>query len=1277
MAKISLRVYNREIEKLIETGQTEEAIAHCRYILQIYPKHIYTYRLLGKAYLESQRYGDASDILQRVLSAIPDDFVSHVGMSIIREDEGNLDAAIWHMERSFEIQPSNAAIQEELRRLYGKRDGLEPPKIHLTRGALARMYAKGNLFPQAIAELRTILAEDPQRPEIQVLLARMYANSGQRVEAVETCNAILSKLPFCLEANLILADILANSERAAEAASYRQRVQAIDPYMTFVTTLTFSSDQVPDNAVLVDRFEWLPGQIQGKQAGQPDWVASLGIDVQEMAAPEEILPDWLADTPQKAAGVFSSNSQEEQTAVEKTTKPAIPGKQMGPAVLGETPDWLHEGEEPVQPSDQIPDWMKSVGWTSGSGESKEVSKAIEFEEDDEGISENDLARAEIPDWLRSIAPSTVLEQRPATTSQDEMGETPPWMMDEIQHPADTAILGEPAQEKTEEPQGEPAVTPVEQAGPIESFETPIESDEEQLPGWLESAASSQAVEIPEWLKDLPQEPASQATGLGEEIIGETSEVAPLGAGWSNGSTYDETQPLEDAGMEETAPEELPEVPTEGLEAETAGLIGVVSIEEAVEPPTTEEEKAQPVELPASLEMEAVIKEVERPGMPPVTEEATPPQPETPVPSLDDEAAALAWLESLAVRQGAQEEELLTSPEDRTEKPPEWVQKMAAEDTGEVTVEGIPEMVEAIPAAEKSEIPEWLQEFAEEIPFEEPEETQVLPPSEEGATELAEAEIPEWLRGIAEESQVEETAPEPEPVSGISTAPLSDENIPAWLSVVLEENVEEAEQLSPEPAEVDIIAPLTEADIPEWLRGMTDMTPSDESEAAVEADQTPSLTAETELSEWMVELGEEAAVEPVKPVEPEVESDTLVSPPMSAETESVEPEMILGDTRPTRVRPPQEEPETKGPEEVGLAESIAEEPEEAQPAPFEAQPAPGLEDEEAAIAWLESLALRQGASEEEMVTSPEERAGTPPEWIQKISTSEEALAVETEPEEPVEIILPESVEMEGMELESEELAEAVEAPYEPEISQVEPIENLVEEVTLAEPEETPFPFEPEVLEEAVEEQAIAEQPPAEEMPELPDWLSEYAAAEPQEAEEEYTWTPPAEAVPLVERPITPIDINTASLRQLENLPGIGFIRAQGIIEYRETFGPFATLDELRNISGIDPDTLNELSKWITLEVSQVPQPEEVLPTPSILNEARNRLAAGDITASLDRYLDLIHEERNLPEIIHDIQQALTRFPQDIMLYQTLGDALVRNNQLQEALDAYTTAEELLR
>ena len=71
MAKVSLRIYNREIERLGEQGHIDEAIAHCRHILQTFPKHLETYRMLGKAYLETKRYGEAVDVFGRASRRAP------------------------------------------------------------------------------------------------------------------------------------------------------------------------------------------------------------------------------------------------------------------------------------------------------------------------------------------------------------------------------------------------------------------------------------------------------------------------------------------------------------------------------------------------------------------------------------------------------------------------------------------------------------------------------------------------------------------------------------------------------------------------------------------------------------------------------------------------------------------------------------------------------------------------------------------------------------------------------------------------------------------------------------------------------------------------------------------------------------------------------------------------------------------------------------------------------------------------------------------------------
>src|SRR5574339_774937 len=127
MAKVSLRADNQEIETMLDRGHLDEVIAHCRHILKTFPRHLETYRLLGKAYLEYKRYPEAADIFSRVLVAVPSDFVANVGMSIIRDEENRLDEAIWHMERAFETQTSNVAIENELKRLHGRREGVQPP----------------------------------------------------------------------------------------------------------------------------------------------------------------------------------------------------------------------------------------------------------------------------------------------------------------------------------------------------------------------------------------------------------------------------------------------------------------------------------------------------------------------------------------------------------------------------------------------------------------------------------------------------------------------------------------------------------------------------------------------------------------------------------------------------------------------------------------------------------------------------------------------------------------------------------------------------------------------------------------------------------------------------------------------------------------------------------------------------------------------------------------------------------------------------------------------
>ena len=60
----------------------------------------------------------------------------------------------------------------------------------------------------------------------------------------------------------------------------------------------------------------------------------------------------------------------------------------------------------------------------------------------------------------------------------------------------------------------------------------------------------------------------------------------------------------------------------------------------------------------------------------------------------------------------------------------------------------------------------------------------------------------------------------------------------------------------------------------------------------------------------------------------------------------------------------------------------------------------------------------------------------------------------------------------------------------------------------------------------------------------------------------------------------ININTATFQELQTLRGIGPTMAQRIIEYRQTSGRFATVDDLTNVKGVGEKTLEKIRDSIT-------------------------------------------------------------------------------------------------
>lgn len=63
------------------------------------------------------------------------------------------------------------------------------------------------------------------------------------------------------------------------------------------------------------------------------------------------------------------------------------------------------------------------------------------------------------------------------------------------------------------------------------------------------------------------------------------------------------------------------------------------------------------------------------------------------------------------------------------------------------------------------------------------------------------------------------------------------------------------------------------------------------------------------------------------------------------------------------------------------------------------------------------------------------------------------------------------------------------------------------------------------------------------------------------------------------PAGPVQLSTATLEQLDTLPGVGPSTAQKILDYREKHGAFSSVDELDAVPGIGPKRLEQLRELV--------------------------------------------------------------------------------------------------
>jgi len=738
-----------------------------------------------------------------------------------------------------------------------------------------------------------------------------------------------------------------------------------------------------------------------------------------------------------------------------------------------------------------------------------------------------------------------------------------------------------------------------------------------------------------------------------------------------------------------------------------------------------EEEVSPPILPQDVGPDSAETE----GEPPIPdwlgefEDGRTPQPES-------EPDSLAWLESLGEKKAPPTVEEFPSPEQVAQAPdeapsypevrdsspdvsptddtlnteiPDWLSKIGEKEPGAGIDEGLEE-------SEFEESAAWLDQLSDE-PTEEYSETASPEPAED-------SEVLEWLEGV----DIQEETPQ------------TDDDLREALTGDLEKEVPlpGVEPMAPIPDQGSLAE-----DMPDWLAELDaedqDLTPSLQS-AIRQSDHT--LTEEEkeyleradeehdDSADWLAKLD---LVEDQVPAEPE-------SPAIKVDVPEEEPEPELLEETPAvsvsggildRLKDPEEEtPDPEVPlwlvnlkkeedpqvtailwlqqfvergDAVNLNAEIKRYTDELDPGDTVPKWMEDLKNEEdpqtTAMLWLERLSGEREKAEKTMPSRAEQDESG---WLAELEKEAEEQEEEMVKEKPKDF-----QDASNGWLADLEIDEKLKSAEEEEIPALTP--SADSDTGEQESETPPWMKATSPLEGDFHTDELAGG--TEKEVEIPAWLAGYGEGEvpddepapkpeqpqpgdkppdPQVGQQEYAWVAATDEPP--RSPREPIDLNKAAISELESILGISFQIAKGIVTYREKQGPYKTLEDLQKVPEIsDKQTIEILKPEVIIREVKTADPPPIKETAPVVDEppekrltkARALMADSQITEALEHYEYLIIKKSSIQDVIEDLIQASYDHPLNVSLMKTLGDAYMRLDKLDEALDAYSKAEDLLQ
>jgi hypothetical protein len=610
---------------------------------------------------------------------------------------------------------------------------------------------------------------------------------------------------------------------------------------------------------------------------------------------------------------------------------------------------------------------------------------------------------------------------------------------------------------------------------------------------------------------------------------------------------------------------------------------------------------------------------------------------------------MAWLESLAAKHGAKPEELVTDPNKRTETPPEWVEqaRVAAQSPASAPPEDSMDRLGAT-AQEQDDAVAWLESLAAKHGAK-PEEL-VTDPNKRSETP------PDWVEQVRAASQPGPAAQPSASIEGLGSSAQEQDDAVAWLESLAAKHGARDEELVTDPGRRSETPP-------DWVQQARSSVEQQPAGAG-----SPPPAGSTPWSENAQNIGEQFFAE-------FEDTSTSAQPPLD-ETgmwlkRQAEKEKLDEDSRPARDLPDwtgDKAGPAPGDAGVGERTDLPEWLSGTGDRPAEQEFVPHVQhmSKSDLSDWLIGLEEERETAQESMPAKDRDL----PEWLSSADSEDESSR-------------PDWMKTEGMPAEPAPASHLTEEPAplakEPDLpGWLQGVDEKSAEFAGEEEGEAPW---------LRKEPAEAEGGPPQPTPTSPsDWRPVERKEPPVTRFADLSSRPPMpkpkRPTPQSEEPVyQPIEDEFANQPPFESetpvkpMPSVRQPVIQPVAPSYISPAPQPAVPAGAQTQPAVP----------TPAPAQKPapgrkgaaRPAEPQPGPSVLTQARDELERGDIPAALEHYGKLIKRGKHLEEAIRDLSDSIYRYPVEVGIWQTLGDAYMRANRLKEALDAYNKAEELIR